>query len=292
MKKLSLLLVLLLILNLCSACGAHSSEATDTHRSDSAISSEFSSDPSGSSDPATDRDTVLVSETDTDGPQDSASVSGEGFEVLEKKYVKATLDDRFYAQKLFVTLQPAYSVTPQSAEYFSDVGCAEVLESVLQADNTRRYHLRLARANKQNILDMIALLMERDDVYSAEPDWVYVIEDIPVEELPVYEKIYVKATLEDNFSPNEVSLTLQPAYSKERQTEEYFSDVGCVKIVSNFYYPNEKYRYYWLRLDQESKQNVLDVIDVLMKRDDVVCAEPSWYVSYPDEPDGYVEPLP
>jgi hypothetical protein len=154
MKKLSLLLVLLLILNLCSACGAHPSEATDTHRPDSAISSEFSSDPSGSSDPATDRDTVLVSETDTDGPQDSASVSGEGFEVLEKKYVEATLYDRFYAQNLFVTLQPAYSVTPQSAEYFSDVGCAEVLESVLQADNTRRYHLRLARANKQNILDI------------------------------------------------------------------------------------------------------------------------------------------
>lgn len=272
MKKLSLFLALLFIMSVCSACGPQTSEHTDSHSlpAENSLTGSLSNGD--------------VSDSATDSVQGNNSAADEEFEILEKKYVEATLEDVFYADKLSVILQPAYSVNVRTEGYFVDVGCVQVVNSVLLPNKTRQYLLRLDKTSKQNVLDMIALLMEREDVYSAEPDWVVKVEDIPEEELPVYEKEHAVVTLEDDFSPNEVTVTLQPAYSKDRKTAEYFADIGCVEVGSSFYKPNEKTRWYCLRLDKESKQNVIDMIAVLMEREDVFRAEPNWYLTYSDAP--------
>ena len=95
------------------------------------------------------------------------------------------------------------------------------------------------------------------------------------------EKIYCQATLDDLFSDDIVLLVMFPEYNFTEYTVETFAYVGCIELNDLSIDPEEGKlcRILALYLDTHSKENVLNVIKILEERDDVYCAEPSYWMS-------------
>ena len=98
-----------------------------------------------------------------------------------------------------------------------------------------------------------------------------------VDRLSKKEKIYCTATLEDEFSDHEIILTVFPEFTEYPYTAEDFAEVGCMEV-----YVGESV-VITLTLDEASKQNVLDCIDLLEKRPDIEGAAPNYIVMPNDQ---------
>lgn len=101
------------------------------------------------------------------------------------------------------------------------------------------------------------------------------------------QKEYCTATVDENFSPNKVIVELFSEYENVDYIVESFADVGCIKLYERWRADDDFIKSFVLTLDKDSKENVLEMIKVLEKRDDVYCAYPC-YLVYPDAvPSGY-----
>ena len=115
----------------------------------------------------------------------------------------------------------------------------------------------------------------------------------PVSAETLEEKIYCNATLEDEFSDDTVIVILnqEASVSEKEYSKNDFSESQCVSVTNltseatavargqktNQLVNTEKFRRILsIKLEEKSKQNVLDVIDVLIQRDDVIYAGPDY----------------
>ncbi len=103
----------------------------------------------------------------------------------------------------------------------------------------------------------------------------------------VEEKTYCSATLEDDFADDVIMVTITNAVSigSKRYTADDFVSINCIDVNDIFagaelkehYNPSKFHRILALTISNPSKQNVLDAIDILEQRDDVLSAEPNYY---------------
>lgn len=93
------------------------------------------------------------------------------------------------------------------------------------------------------------------------------------DQLETREKIYSSATIDDDFDSDMILVWIQPYMYDYEYTVEDFSDIGCVAIDSVKKYPDIKKQKFYLSLDRQSKQNVLDAIKILELRPDILLAD-------------------
>ena len=154
------------------------------------------------------------------------------------------------------------------------------------------------------LLVAIPLLIIAAALWFQFPEWSYINSDI--------EKVYCSATLDDEFSDNEVMIVLTNDASLEYIEHEYtpadFPMIGCVEVSDLSTGATEKvkaqlrgdpkptptrpgeawfyedrdltqfHRILCLKLDKESKLNVLFVVKLLEHRDDIRSAEPNYII--------------
>ncbi len=101
------------------------------------------------------------------------------------------------------------------------------------------------------------------------------------------QKEYCTATVDEDFSPDKVIVELFPEYESVDYTVESFADVGCTKLYERWRADDDFIKSFVLTIDKDSKENVLEMIKVLEKRDDVYCAYPDYLVYLDAVPSGY-----
>lgn len=123
---------------------------------------------------------------------------------------------------------------------------------------------------------------------------------LPISSVYVYahedtdDKILCNATIEDDFSDENVLIVLNEQYNHKEYTIADFVDIGCESVneltktatetivnnLENNLVNKEKYkRVLSLQLKNKTKENVLDAIDILISRDDVLYAGPNYIFS-------------
>lgn len=99
--------------------------------------------------------------------------------TIEKVYCDATLEDQFEDNKILIIVFPQYNSTPYTAEDFAEIGCVNVKQLFNhQKDDepSRCLALTLDKNSKENVLAAIKKLEEREDIYSAEPNYIWTID--------------------------------------------------------------------------------------------------------------------
>ncbi len=99
-------------------------------------------------------------------------------------------------------------------------------------------------------------------------------------------------SVEDDFSPNVVFITIKQKYSNHLYTIDDFSDLGLEKIectteyafdqYSDGKYPENFYHIYKLTLKEKTKENVIKVIKELVELDFIDSASPNYTMSLPE----------
>ena len=103
-------------------------------------------------------------------------------------------------------------------------------------------------------------------------------------------KVMSTATADEDFADDQVILLMQKYASQREYTARDFKNVGCTKVE---YLTYEKQLAegqnlsLLLTLDKHSKENVIDAIAKLLKRKDVVAAEPSYFLQSQLTPSDY-----
>ena len=107
------------------------------------------------------------------------------------------------------------------------------------------------------------------------------------EEIDAYHVLYpqIKAeglTISDNFAEGRVMICVyQFAYEYSFRPSD-FTEIGCA-TVEDLFGPYEKQdhptRWLILTLEDESKESVVDAIEILLERADIYCAEPDYIMS-------------
>ncbi len=92
------------------------------------------------------------------------------------------------------------------------------------------------------------------------------------------DKVYCEATLDDEFTDNEILIVTTPDNNFREYTISDFSDIGCIEIEDLTIEPKEGElcRIFHLTLSVHSKENVLNSIKILEDRDDIYCANPNY----------------
>ena len=98
------------------------------------------------------------------------------------------------------------------------------------------------------------------------------------------EKYYTWATIEDNFDADEIIIVTFPEYNFYPYTAEDFAEIGCIELRNLWFDEDDpsKARIILLKLDKNSKQNVLNCIKILEHRADLESAEPSFNIELHD----------
>lgn len=96
------------------------------------------------------------------------------------------------------------------------------------------------------------------------------------------EKRYCSATLDDNFTDNEILIVIMPFANFHSYSISSFSDIGCTQIEELSYniIENQLSRIIKLTLAENSKQNVLNSIRWLEEKSDIYSAEPNYIGSF------------
>ena len=141
------------------------------------------------------------------------------------------------------------------------------------------------------VLSISALAICISTLWFLFPEWSYINSDI--------EKVYCKATLDDNFAEDTILILLTHEASMESVYYDYtpadFAEIGCVEVsdlssgITEDIRTGEETdtatyrRILSLKLKYPSKLNVLLAIKILEHRADIYCAEPN-YIFHVDFP--------
>ena len=91
-------------------------------------------------------------------------------------------------------------------------------------------------------------------------------------------KIICEATLDETFDDNEIIVTLNKYFCYDDYSTSDFAELGCIELERGVYYrhdlENGNTTVLHLTLSEHSKENVLDTIKELERRNDVYKAEP------------------
>ena len=101
---------------------------------------------------------------------------------IEKVYCEATLEDDFTDNEILIVVTPENNFKEYTVNDFSAIGCIEIEDLTIEPKENelcRIFHLTLSGHSKQNVLDSIKVLEEREDIYSAEPNYLDAVERIP-----------------------------------------------------------------------------------------------------------------
>lgn len=112
----------------------------------------------------------------------SVFASDEIDDSIEKVYCEATIDDDFTDNEILIVVTPENNFREYTINDFSNIGCIEIEDLTIEPKENelcRIFHLTLSVHSKQNVLDSIKMLEEREDIYSAEPNYISVLEETP-----------------------------------------------------------------------------------------------------------------
>ena len=104
---------------------------------------------------------------------------------VDKVYCEATLDDEFTDNEILVIITPENNFEEYTADDFSEIGCIDVEDLSIDPEEDklcRILHLTLSIHSKENVLNAISILEEREDIYSAEPNYLGEPEATPNDE--------------------------------------------------------------------------------------------------------------
>ena len=105
-----------------------------------------------------------------------------------KRYCSATLDDNFVDNQIIIVVMPFANFVEYTTDSFSDIECIDLKELTYEISQNKLCRIILLTLNehsKQYVLDSIKILENRDDVYSAEPNYIESLcEDFTEEENP------------------------------------------------------------------------------------------------------------
>jgi hypothetical protein len=99
------------------------------------------------------------------------------YDPYYKQYVIPKIDSSFYGKSVYVTVQPQYSDKNYTVEDFKETGCVNVEDvtnfSLLEEPNRigRKWRLDLGKESKEWAIEVIKMLLERDDVFAAQTDY-------------------------------------------------------------------------------------------------------------------------
>ena len=103
-------------------------------------------------------------------------------DTIEKVYCEATLEDEFTDNDILLVMTPENNFREYTVNDFSNIGCVKIEDLSIDPEKgklCRILHLTLDTHSKQNVLDSIKILEERDDIYSAEPNYISAVQTIP-----------------------------------------------------------------------------------------------------------------
>ncbi|MBE6976053.1 MAG: peptidase [Ruminococcaceae bacterium] len=111
--------------------------------------------------------------------------------IREKVLCTATINDNFTENEIIVVIQPNWNEKVYNADDFSDIGCLAVRELAGATDThtlSRILLLTISDGTKTKVLEAIQNLEQRNDIYSAEPNYIEeVYVDCGYDELPALE---------------------------------------------------------------------------------------------------------
>ena len=166
-------LFLIVALLFCSSCDiADLINRTDGDNTNEAVSTKDNSVGPDADDPTTNEAASTKDNSIESKTEDST-------EEPSKIYCNATLDDDFTDNDILVIMTPENNFREYTVEDFSDIGCIQIKDLTIgptEGRLCRILHLKLEEHSKQNVLDAIKILEQRDDVYSAEPNYLIPIE--------------------------------------------------------------------------------------------------------------------
>lgn len=114
--------------------------------------------------------------------------------------------------------------------------------------------------------------------HPTEPKLLYGISyDIIYAQHDTFGKFHCTATITEDFTENEVIITVYPFANDIAYTAADFAEIGCTQVeeLMNTHKPDQLSRILLLTLDCTEMQGVLDAIAMLEQRDDVYSAEPN-----------------
>ncbi len=109
-------------------------------------------------------------------------IASEADDSINKVYCDATLEDGFTDNEILIVLTPDNNFREYTVNDFSNIECIEIEDLTIEPKEgklCRILHLTLSVHSKQNVLNSIKALEERDDIYSAEPNYLGTIGSIP-----------------------------------------------------------------------------------------------------------------
>lgn len=87
----------------------------------------------------------------------------------------ATINDAFTDNEILIVVKPAWNFTEYTTADFAEIGCVGIADLITDIEPnmlSRIIKLNLSVHSKQNVLDAIRLLEDREDIYCAEPNYI------------------------------------------------------------------------------------------------------------------------
>ncbi len=160
MKKIRFLALLIALVTLLIACqSATALENPDAYTPDP--STTLSTAPSTSGIPAAE-------------PSQPSQTAQPTFPSQPPKIICTyTLEDEFEDNKILVIVYPQWNQKEYTVDDFTQISCIAIEEIFKPKQNespSRIFELTLDQHSKENVLECIRILEQREDVYCAEPD--------------------------------------------------------------------------------------------------------------------------
>ena len=135
----------------------------------------------------TDSEQVSTSET-KESPETEEDRDAIISSFFRKRYCVVSIDEDFEDNEVSLRTTPAASVREYTVEDFADVGCTEILYTKeykkIPGTNIevtwRFYVLKLATHSKENVINAIRILEQRDDVFYVRPMFPMSVDAVPI----------------------------------------------------------------------------------------------------------------
>ncbi len=103
----------------------------------------------------------------------------------EKLICDVSIEERFNDHKLLIVVYPQWNYVIYTPDNFPSIGCVSVRELKAPKNDdlpTRVIQLTLDKNSKQNVLDCVKILAQREDVYCAQPhmegEFGFIVNDV------------------------------------------------------------------------------------------------------------------